>query len=430
MEENALPVLLREGLAAADTPHQRDMLLLSLLTAAGYAMPRYFVRHGRPAKNYYPSLMTLVVAPPASGKGVMNLCRRLILPIHNERRALSGKADKELLSFIPANSSSNAFLQLLLDNDGRGMMIETEMDTLSATWRRDYGNYSAAFRQAFEHETISKARKLKGEAFLEVPCPQLSVLLSGTVNQLMPLLQSRENGLASRFVCYCTDEVIPFREDAILMPSEGVSDTASATYEHLGSEMLRMYHWLLRQEHEVEFRLTDEHAAMLRNWFHDGYLLTLGDMQMPLSFDATVKRLAVSVLRLGMIISMLRYYEEQAVPALERGEQPACPEQIVCSDTDFETMIHMAEVLLCHAIGLHELLPQEEQQKPLELVNETADNDLRPLLDALPKQFTAKEALEVGKKAGHSRRKMQQIMAEWLQQKLTTRIARGQYVKI
>ncbi|MBO4621509.1 MAG: DUF3987 domain-containing protein, partial [Paludibacteraceae bacterium] len=206
LEPGQLPEFLEKAISVADEPTQQDMLLLGTLTTASFAMPHIRILHGKPQHSYYPNLMSLVVAPPAAGKGVLNYMHRLVAPIQSELN-LQGKT-----AVIPANSSSAAFLDLLAMNQGAGLMIETEMDTLSQIWKNDFGNYSHLFRQAFEHETIRRARKAGAQAlnYTEIPSPRLSAILSGTPNQLRPLLVNRENGLASRFLPYMVEEIIPF----------------------------------------------------------------------------------------------------------------------------------------------------------------------------------------------------------------------------
>lgn len=433
---SALPKSLVAATQVAGTQGQRDMLMLSLLTAAGYAMPNYFVRHGLPAHTYYPSLMTLVIAPPASGKGVMNLSRRLLQPIQDEKRKEAEELHMmaedlgtdehvpEKTAFIPANSSNNAFLHLLADNDGRGYMQETEMDVLTQVWKRDYGNYSAAFRQAFEHETISKARKTKGDEFLEVEHPALSVVLSGTLNQLKPLLESRENGLASRFLTYVTEEIVPFEQKVFVQHNEQPDQSTDTTYANLAAEMYRMYHWLNDLSAPIEYHLTLEQTAELSGYFADGYHLTLGDLQMPVSFDPIVKRMAVTLLRIGMIIRMWRYWEDEVSPALEKGEKVEIPAYLECTDEEFQLLMTLIDVLLYHAIYVHELLPGED------VFIEETDDPASNLLAALPKSFTTADAKKLGEEMGISKRSVDRIISEWLKEKVISKIYAGHFVKI
>jgi len=60
---------------------------------------------------------------------------------------------------IPANSSATSVYQVLNDNQGVGLMFETEGDTLANTFKSDYGNFSDGFRKAFHHEMISYTRR-------------------------------------------------------------------------------------------------------------------------------------------------------------------------------------------------------------------------------------------------------------------------------
>src|SRR6185369_8710364 len=70
-------------------------------------------------------------------------------------------ADKMLI--IPANNSTTGVFQLLFENEGRGLLFETEGDTMAQAFKSDYGNYSDGFRKAFHHETISYYRRTDRE---------------------------------------------------------------------------------------------------------------------------------------------------------------------------------------------------------------------------------------------------------------------------
>src|SRR5690606_14575639 len=92
--------------------------------------------------------------------------------------------------------------QLLADNGGQGLILETEGDTLAQTFKTDYGNYSDGFRKAFHHETISYFRRTDRE-YVDIENPKVSAALSGTPSQVGSLIHTCENGLFSRFMFYC-----------------------------------------------------------------------------------------------------------------------------------------------------------------------------------------------------------------------------------
>lgn len=56
---------------------------------------------------------------------------------------------------IPANSSATSVYQILSDNGGNALMLETEGDTLANVFASDYGNFSDGLRKVFHHEPIS-----------------------------------------------------------------------------------------------------------------------------------------------------------------------------------------------------------------------------------------------------------------------------------
>lgn len=421
-----LPAFLEKAVTVTDQSLQQDMLLLSALTACSYAMPNVRIAHGFPTHYYHPSLMTLVIAPPASGKGIMNLSRRLVMPIHEQRRrqpvlvADDNPEPPERTAFIPSNSSSAAFLKLLHDNDGRGLMMETEADALTAAWKNDFANYSYAMRQAAEHETITKARKKAGEAYLEIRDPELSVLLSGTLNQLNPLLVSRENGLASRFVCYMTEEIFPFDERAIHSRSTACDNSAEQLYDTLGQQLLRLYNMLLKRTSPVDFVLTDAQAEAMRGFFHDSDLLTMEDMHLPVSFSPVVKRMAVHVMRMGAILSVLRACEQ--LP-----EGGSLPDTLICHADDFRTMMLLAEQLLTHAGRTYLALPADDATTVATAEPPTkADR----LLDLLPERFTTAEAIAAGKRMDLKERSVNIYLSDCQQNKQIKKLSKGHYIKI
>ena len=137
----------------------------------------------------YSNLYLFVTAAAASGTGKLKFCKRLVNKIHqdkreeaillendyaieladfNKRKGKSNDSKKPKppaakMLFIPANNSSTGMFQLLGDNDGRGLIFETEADTLAKNFKTDYGDYSDGFRNAFHHESIKYYRRTDRE---------------------------------------------------------------------------------------------------------------------------------------------------------------------------------------------------------------------------------------------------------------------------
>ena len=213
---NSIPEFLTKVTNVATTNEERDILLLGSLVTLSVAFPKLMGRYGDNPVNA--NLFLFISAKASAGKGILIHCRKLILPIHlalrEQARLLKLKYEVELqdynankgnnphaekpekppqkMLFIPANNSSTGFFELLNDSGGRGIIFETEADTLSKSFKSEHGNFSDGLRNAFQHEPHSYYRRTDKE-LVEIPRPCLSVMLSGTPKQIqIPNSQCRK----------------------------------------------------------------------------------------------------------------------------------------------------------------------------------------------------------------------------------------------
>src|SRR5690606_21372107 len=140
------------------------------------------------------------------------------------------------------NSSATGVFQRLADNNGRGLIFESEGDTLGNGFKSDYGNYSVGFRKACHHETISFYRRTERE-YVDLQQPCLSTVLSCTPGQVLGLIPSAENGLFSRFLFYHL-EMDPTRKDTFRNKNKG---ELLDYYHQLGQEFCEFSELLCKQ---------------------------------------------------------------------------------------------------------------------------------------------------------------------------------------
>ena len=402
--EGQLPTLLEQAVAVAPAGETRDMLLLSLLTNCGYALPAMRMLHGRPHHTYSPELLTMIVAPAASGKGIMNYGRLLL-------QAIEGNNGKQV--YIPANSSASALLKMMDEYDGRGIVFATEMDTLTQTLRAAYGQFGDIVRCIFEHETVSQLRRQNNE-FIEIRSPRIAMLLSGTPNQVSPLLRNRENGLMSRFACYVVNSRMDFDDKVWDIDTEGNTPLEAILYDRLASELGDRYLWMETAGHECYFYLSDAQLKTIRRMFrseYDNYSAEFGDL-----FDASLKRMPVIMKRIGMILTGLRLDMTQPLP-----------ERVVCSDEDFQTMLLIGHKLLMHAAMVFQMMP-ELKATP---VGEIGGNMLqRQFFQMLPTDFTKQDAIEQAQVLGVHIRTLERWLGKYVQTADIEHISHGNYRKI
>lgn len=382
---NNLPDFLLQVTAKATSAEDKDLLLLGSLVVISACLPNVFGNYDE--RRVYPNLFLFLTASASAGKGRLTLCRKLVYPIHKalrerykvlydtykQEKAMYNSAKKDqftadepqeppmLALLMPANSSATAFFQILNDNNGAGLMFETEGDTLAQTFKSEHGNFSDGFRKAFHHETISYLRR-KDREFVELENPRLSALLSGTPKQVSALIPNAENGLFSRFIFYFMN-IKPVWKDVFANSGD---QTLDLYFKDLG-EYFHCFHNQLKQQQEMRFCLTVLQQEQFNAYFAQAqiqFLALYGD-----DYIATVRRLGLITFRIAMIFTVLRLMESQHFTTL-----------LICTDTDFNTALEMVKVLVQHAATVFDALPAE-QETP------TTNNPRMALFQSLPPQF-------------------------------------------
>ena len=401
--QGQLPWQVEKAISIAPEGEMRDMLLLSLLTNYAYALPAMRMYHGFPHHVYGPELMTMVLAPAASGKGIMNYAKQLLQGIENEHGEFV---------FLPANTSSAALMSYLQMLNGRGIMMATEIDTLSKALGSTTGGFSDVLRCMFEHETISKLRKNKDE-LIEIPDPHFAVLISGTFNQIKPLIKSRENGLMSRFACYVVKQTQDF-DDRVWQDAETDAIPQEITlYEQLGRELSLRYGWMRKAKHSCYFYLTDAQRKTITRMFramYDTQRYAFGN-----EFDSILKRMPVIMKRIGMILAGLRMDMTEPLP-----------ERVVCSEDDFETLLLIGHKLLMHAAMMFQMLPANKDAVPGEIGQSMIQ---KQFFEMLPADFTKQDAVKQAEVLGISVKTMNNWLTKYTQTSDILHVAHGLYRK-
>lgn len=423
-----LPELLQNVTSVSTSKEERDLLLLGSLVAISACLPKFFGKYD--GRKVFANLYLFVTAQASAGKGRMVLCRQLVQPIHKELREQAkmlkqqyelemaeyntkkgkeegvekpGKPPEKML-FIPANNSSTGAYQLLSDSDGKGLIFETEGDTLAQAFKSDYGNYSEGFRKAFHHETISYYRRTDRE-MVDIESPCLSAVLSGTPKQVSALIPNAENGLFSRFIFYFMNVKTNWKDVFADSTENGLDEH----FDVLGAQFYELYK-ILKTGSEIEFCLSAEQKSQFNQFFaqvQDQYIALQG-----LDYMATVRRMGLVAFRISMIFSALRI--------LETGDTSS---QMVCEERDFQAAISMVKVLVKHSSKVFNELPEEE--KPT-----TRKNRKQKYLDALPKNFNRQKYLEVAKNMNIPDKTAEGYITEFSKKGLIHREMQDHYINL
>ena len=393
---NNIPTFLQQIVQPSSSNEERDILLLGALTAFSACFPKLFGVYDQ--RKVFSNLYLFVTAPASAGKGRLNQIKNLVNPVHKQKREQSktlkqqhqvematynmnkGKSETmekpskppERMLFIPANNSVTGVYQLISDNEGRGLIFETEGDTLAQAFKSDYGNYSDGFRKAFHHETISYYRRTDRE-YVDIERPCLSTVLSGTPKQIQALVPSAENGLFSRFMFYYMNIKPTWKNVFQTDTTNGLDEY----YDQLGKEFFGLYK-TLKNNPDIEVRLTTEQQQKFNVFFEK--LQTKYLNLQPDDYIATVRRLGLIAFRIIMLFSVFRIMEDGDVNQVR-----------YCEDIDFENTLEMISVLVKHSSKVFNDLPIE--QKEVKRANRK-----ERFLEALPYQFSRQDYLNIADK--------------------------------
>jgi hypothetical protein len=423
-----LPQFLQKITNVSSSKEERDLLLLGSMVTLSACFPKlYGIYDGN---KVFANLFLFITAPASAGKGRLVHCKQLVNPIHKKKREesklLRQKYEAELqdfnrnkgkdknavkplpppekMLFIPANNSATGAFQLLNDNEGRGLIFETEGDTLSQAFKSDYGNYSDGFRKAFHHETISYYRRTDRE-FVEIEKPCISCLLSGTPKQISALIPNAENGLFSRFMFYYMNIKPSWKNVFEKKTENGLGEY----FDELACEFHLFYEALLKQD-IIKFELTEEQENRFNNSFEaiQNTYLAIQSME----YMATVRRLGVVTFRIAMIFTILRTFEN--------GDTTS---PLICDDVDFNNALDITKTLVKHASIVFSELPED---RPLSLKKNLKEQ----FLDKLPKFFNRQEYLEIAKDLDIADKTAEGYISKFIKGNLLFRLKKDHYEKI
>ena len=393
-----LPAIIQPLMNLANSDSERDMLLLSLLTAAGSCMPNIYFRYGLTGKKYYPNLQCFIVGSAACGKGIANLALDFVSKVH-----------EALPLVIPGDSSYPGFYRQLERQNGRGYIHESEGSVITDVWRSSVTNYNTALRKAAEHEPITRNRANDTSS---IACPQLSVLLTGTFSQYKALVPSVENGYFSRLLTLIVNDQQAFNSKYV-EPANG-----SNTVMVKASEQLYDLCQTLYKMRPTEFSLTPEQRTRLGHHLETAYptlMQMLGD-----NFHSVVLRMAVQIERLAMILSAMRICDS---PSL----QGRSGEALLCSDTDYQIAELIGNKLILHMAMAYRMIKGAEQVS----VPKIQPLDQRKmLLSLLPEEFESKTLVTEAAAQGISRATALRWNDDWQEQGFIQKIKYGTYKKM
>ena len=444
-----LPYPLDKIYERGQTPAQCDAMLLSAITVMGAGMDWHVCT--KYSDTYlFPCIQLFIVAKSASGKGAIAKTRMLADVLHAQRLGQYSKAEttyiidkrkwQESLEtekpldkpepavrqmfIIPGNNTGTGILQNIIDSKGNGLIFEIEADTVSTAISGDYGHWSDTLRKAFDHDRLSYNRRTDRE-YKDLGSVRLGVVLSGTPQQVTPLIPSAENGLFSRQVFY----YLPKGNEWInQFDIDNTREDSTTFFERLSKQYMESLNTISGYG-ILELRLTRYQI----NKFNDEFDRRFKEAQLAFSgeMDSSVIRQAHNCLRVMSVIATLRMLEDPRRLMIKDAEKMMQnPEReyqnlkiLSITDEDFDTALHIFSVLYCHTIHILSFVHTSQVQR-----RELAEPQI--VLEMMDDTFTAKDWVDICTAKGVKEKTCRNWLKSLTDKGIVENNERGKYRKV
>ena len=432
------PGLLSDVLKVAADDREYDLMLLSSLTVLSTVMPGV---SGMLKKQLYkPPFYTLIIGPSGSGKGCINVVRKLADPWQDyifdiskakvkeyeeqkelsdnykaQVRAAKGKKPVGLPPEEPVpvcqkrlhmsgyTTTARMIEQLDVNSPYASFLYETELESVNNTIMQDFGGYSYVLNQAFQHERIGCSSKTNGTSFIEFP--ELGFLATGTPGMLLKLIPSTESGLYSRLLIYR----ITGRAD--YQPLTSVDGTMCSVryFERLGQRVLDMAVHLEKSPTFVVF--SDKQRKRLDRYFEREYnnVRVFGNDDVA----SVVLRHRLIIFRIAMTLTGIR-----------KGETKGTAEEIEILDDDFDIAFHIGTRCLSHSLLVSTSLKHSDTNQRHKLPDAQVD-----LFDVMPDEFKTSDIIDEAGVRGISRSSVFRMLKKAQEYSLVVLVSTGYYRK-
>jgi len=422
-----LPTSLRKICARFDDLREKDLILLSAMATISTLFPNVsgYQRGKRVGANLY----LFVSAPAAAGKGIMMFSKLLADKIHkqlkNEYKQLFAKYQTDLINyennkkdnpdlakpqepkckllFIPANISTSMMVQILDANQNFGLIFETEGDTLTDALGTEWGNFSDILRKSFHHESISMSRRTNNES-IEVERPHLSIVLSGTENQVNSLIESVENGFFSRMLFYTFRSTHEWKDQF-----DEKEENIEETFNEMAAMLLEF--WSIQKTSSSVVRFSPSQKEK-----HHQYFAAKVPQLQRIYGDAIVsslKRMGLIFYRITLVLTIIR--------KLDANRQLE-PEMIV-EEIDFEIAYRIIDSLIVHLTTVFERMENGSRTSKLH-------TQQRALYEQLPKEFDRMQYNTVAHELGIKCKTAERYIGIYIKKDLLVRFEHGKYQKM
>ncbi|MFN6328175.1 MAG: DUF3987 domain-containing protein [Chitinophagales bacterium] len=444
---------------------ERDYFFSALLVALGSIMYKSVIYY---RKKYNPlNLYFLGIGNTGRGKGAVKDILEVLSHVDSYIKLKNNEAIKKHMSdmkesigqddtskskkpknpykikkFVTGSISHVRLIEYLSTNRFEILnLFGTEADSVSKMFKTEWGNFSSLLREAFHQDLIADDKKGEDRS-IEVHYPLLSMILTGTPDQLKNLIKEIENGLFNRII-YMIDLESAEMDD----PSPNAPNADTSEYLEELSKSILLLNKKLKEINGIHVKLTTKQWQLITK------ILKVYEKNTNYSakLEGNITRLGLILVKFCSILTILRNFdhilkikslspsgynfsnvtdyvdvfsdnEEIELEKIRQSKIPPVPtHEYECINMDFISALKLARTYLNNAeaiISLYEktaLFFSDREEK---------------LYSSLSHKFSKKEAHERGFKLGIPPRTIESFLTKWVGLKLIKRITKGQYQKL
>ena len=417
------PTPLSDMMTLGETRAQKDALLLSCITIMGGLLGRnlfscfYY-------KVSFANLQTYIVASSTQDRDVLRYAQFLYGNIqniaHDEFRKADARYKEECRKYeenhwpdnrvsmspssppgpefrflLPGAKRGAEIMEDIIDYDGRGLIAEVEAEPVANGVAGDYWRWQDAMRKDFDNERLYVSRREGGKS-REVICPAVSVLLSGSMQQLQRLIPTVDNCLFSQQLFYCMPDDKTFRNT---YPSQKPGWRLGAFGLEVCEAAKNVYERVVKTDHKFHLSLTESQIDKFNSKF--SRLKKVAGVRYAGKLDLVVDKLGKNVTRIIMVVAALRFFSGVHPGSYTWGScdvwLPYCGENradnLRISDEDFDACLGLVEPLFYHSARVAGTLSEELSRMKTKV---TRDD----ILAMMPDRFTTKQFSSKAKEYG------------------------------
>jgi hypothetical protein len=378
-----LPIKLTEYLDQYPTSAEKEIALLSLI--AGLSSSLSFVKFDYRKKYYYPMLNLIIMGNAGSNKSMMRIAEEIVEDLDTY---FQDKHENSVGFNIGGNFSYAALVNAIYGNGGTGLIFDTEADIMTANSKNDWGSFNGFIRKCFGHEKEKVLRK--NDKPIIIHLPMVTVIISGTFDQILAMFPNDENGFFSRFMFYNAS-------------NEEIGWVSSEEYINFDNSFLKSFKnqfYDFYKDHinnEVEFKISENLLKRHDEFFKD-WMENLKDKKFNFN-QSIIFRLAIMTFRIAVTLD--------AFDKINSGVALIETEEI--SEKNFSMALDIIDQMIRYSLNLSMNLSSNKKKKGLLNLNEL---DFVQTMKNRFHDFTRAEAVAVAKQFGIRDRKADEILAD------------------